>query len=359
MKLLDRYLIMHFTKWLLLVFCSLLALYLLIDFVERIDNFLAAKKSIGLAVKYLLLKIPTIYEQVIPICILLAGVITLGILNHHHEFMALKASGIPVTRIIRPLLLASAMFIALTLAVSQWLLPPTVSVANKLWYEEVNRQIPKGIERNGRTYFRGVEGIYSFIRPDPTADTFTDFSYTTWDGGHRLQMLLTAAKATWENGTWTFHQGQLKTARPDNAYSVELFTQKNLALSEVPADFFVPPYKMQEKSLSEMIEAATATDKPLSGEAWILLHKKLSYIFLGLPLLLLGIPVLLAMHRTRGRDLALAIPISCGLAFAAWGIWSATQSMVHAAYLPPTIASWTIHFIGGGLGIYLIRRQDR
>lgn len=359
MKLLDRYLIMQFTKNLLLVLGGLLAIYLLIDFFERVDNFLAAKMSIGLAVKYLLLKIPFIYEQVMPVCILLAGIITLGILNHHHEFMALKASGIPVLRIIRPFLVASILFTLLTLTVSQWLLPPTISLANRIWYEEVNKQIPKGIERNGRTYYRGVEGIYSFVRPVPNENLYTDFSYTTWDNAFQLATLLTASRVTWENGAWTLHDGQFKTMLPDQRHTVELFASRTASLAETPEDFFVPPYKVNEKSLSDMLTAATTTSKSMDSAAWFLLHKKLSYILLGLPLLLLGLPVLLAMHRTRYRDLALAIPVSCGLAFAAWGFWSTTQSMAQAAYLPPAFASWSIHLLGGGLGLYLIKRQNR
>lgn len=358
MKLLDRYLILQFIRNLLLVLGGLLAIYLLVDFFERVDNFMEAKKGIGLAVKYLLLKVPFIYEQMIPVSVLLAGIITLGVLNHHHEFMALKASGIPATRIIRPLFVASLLFIGLTLGISQWVLPPTLAATNRIWYEEVNSQTPKGIERNGRIYFRGQDGIYSFARPIPTENNFTDFSYTTWDRNSRLATLLTASRATWDKGTWTFHDGQFKTMLPDQRHEVQLFTSRTAPLPETPEDFFMPAYKAQEKSLSQLISAAMAAEKPMASEAWTLLQKKLSYIFLGLPLLLLGLPVLLAMHRTRGRDLALAIPVSCGLAFAAWGIWSATQAMAHAAYLPPMLASWSIHLLGGGLGFYLIRRHD-
>jgi len=44
MKLLDRYLMAQFAKNLALVICSLIAIYLLVDFFERMDNFLEAKK---------------------------------------------------------------------------------------------------------------------------------------------------------------------------------------------------------------------------------------------------------------------------------------------------------------------------
>lgn len=357
MKIIDRYLAGQFTKNLFLVLSALVAIYLLVDFFERVDNFLESKKTMGLAIKYLLLKTPSMYEQLIPVCILLGGIITLGVLSHHHEFMALKASGICVTRIIRPLLVATVFFTMLTLAIGQWILPVTVTATNRIWYEEVNKQIPRGITREGRTYYSGESGIFSFARPDPQKNEFTDFSYTSWNEHYRLAKLLTAKTAYWKDGTWFFQNGQLKTMNDDGESDIKLFKDISFDFKENPADFFMPPYKEQEMSLSELFINAWSEES-----AWhksrLEFHKRLSYIFLGFPLLLLGIPILLSMHKTGARDLALAIPISCGIAFVAWGLWSATQSLAKASYLPPSLASWSIHVIGGGIGIFLIMRRN-
>lgn len=357
MKLLDRYLIGQFSKNLLLVLGSLVAIYLLVDFFERVDNFLEAKKPVGLAVKYLFLKVPLMYEQLIPVCILLAGIVTLGILNHQRELMALKAGGICVTRIIRPLFVASAIFTLITIALSQWVLPATISATNRIWYEEVNREMPRGITREGRTYFRGEDGIFTFIRPDMEKDIFNDFTFASWDADHNLKLLLTASSATWKDGTWFFENGQTKERDAAGNFQITVFTTMSQEFTEKPADFFLPPYKQQEKTLAELGKGAWSGTFTRTADL-IEFHKRLSYIFLGFPLLLLGIPVLLAMHKTRGRDLALAIPVSCGLAFTAWGFWSATQSMANAAYLPPAIASWSIHILATVIGVFLIRRHN-
>ncbi len=355
MKLLDRYLIAQFAKNLLLVLCSLLAIYLLIDFFERVDNFFEAKKSVGLAVEYLFLKVPFMFEQLVPVCILLAGIITLGILNHHFEFMALMASGISVPRIIRPLLVAACLTTLLAAAIGEWILPATMAETNKIWYEEVNRRVSKGIIRDGRTYFKGEEGIYSFIRPNAGKHEFRDFSYTSFDEQYNLKALLTAKRARWENNVWYFDDGQLKQ-RIDGRYTIKIFDTFSQPYEEKPDEFFVPEYKVQELSYSDLWQSATSS-KENAKEQWLEFHRRFSYIFLGVPLLLMGIPVLLAMHKTKGRDLALAIPVSCGIAFAVWGGWSASQSMAKAAYLAPGLASWSIHLVAGALGIFLIARH--
>lgn len=358
MKLLDRYLMAQFAKNLALVICSLVAIYLLVDFFERVDNFLESQKTIGLAVKYLLLKLPFMYLQLIPVCILLAGIITLGVLNQHFEFMALMAGGISVLRIIRPLLVAAALFTLLTVAIGQWVLPATSAATNRIWYEEVNRQIPKGIIRDGRTYFRGTEGIFSFIRPNPLKNEFRNFSFASYDVEHGLTTLLTAESATWENGTWQFTNGQQKDRTDNGGFSVTLFKTLSREFSEQPEEFFVPPYKIEELSYTTLLRQALDT-KISNHESLMEFHRRFSYILLGIPLLLLGIPVLLSVHKNRGRDLALAIPVSCGMAFAAWGAWSASQSLAKTATLPPGVASWSIHVLTIALGCFLLKRHNQ
>ena len=358
MKLLDRYLMAQFAKNLALVTSSLIAIYLLVDFFEHLDNFLQAQKTIGLAVKFLLLKIPFIYAQLIPVCILLAGVITLGVLNQHFEFMALMAGGISVIRIIRPLLVAAALFTLLTVAIGQWVLPATTTATDRIWYEEVNHQIPRGIIRDGRTYFRGIEGIFSFLRPDLGKNDFRNFSFTAYDAEHGLTTLLTAESATWQNGTWLLQNGQDKERTANGDFSVTLFKTLSKAFSEAPEEFFVPPYKIEELSYSKLLKQAM-DNKASNQEALVEFHRRFSYIFLGIPLLLLGIPVLLSVHKNKGRDLALAIPVSCGMAFAAWGAWSVGQSLAKTATLPPGIASWSIHVLTIALGCFLLKKHNQ
>ena len=60
---------------------------------------------------YFLLEIPSMIEQLSPIVILLAGIFTIGLLNHNHELIALKAAGISFKRIIIPLISGTLIYI--------------------------------------------------------------------------------------------------------------------------------------------------------------------------------------------------------------------------------------------------------
>ena len=68
MILLYRYILLNFIRNLGMIMVSFITIYLLIDFFEKIDNFLEKGKSLGLIVEFFLLNIPFIIEQMSPVC---------------------------------------------------------------------------------------------------------------------------------------------------------------------------------------------------------------------------------------------------------------------------------------------------
>lgn len=358
-SLLDRYLYGQFIKNLLLVGGSLIALYLLVDFFEKVDNFAEAGQSAGRALHYLLLKIPLIIVQLMPVCLLLAAVITLGVLNHRRELLALKAGGLSLRRIINPILVATLIFSGLNLAANEWLLPGTLGAANRIWYEEVKKTKAQGIVRQGQIFFKGRRGIYSFQRIGENTEQFNDFSYTAWNPAYALENQLIAARATWRDGQWFLEKGRSKVRRPDGSYQITPFAAMQVSLPDQPGEFFIPTYRDEEIPLSEHLRTAWRGRTETSLAARAKLHQRLSYIFLGIPLVLLGLPILIIINQRWRRDLSVAIPVSCILAFTAWGWWSAAQSLVRIYQFDPLLLSWTLHLLAGGLGWFMLRKQDQ
>ena len=181
MNLLDRYIFTQFTKNLAMVVSALLSIYLLIDFFEKVDNFVEAGKSASMTARYLLLKIPLIIDQLLPVCLLLAGIITLGIMNQDREFMALEAGGISIKRIITPILFATIFFTILALMAGEWVVPSTIRETNRIWHEEVNKTKPQGVVRDGTIFYKGDQGIYSFKRSPEDVARFNLFNYAEWN----------------------------------------------------------------------------------------------------------------------------------------------------------------------------------
>lgn len=362
MNLLNRYLLNQFVKYFFTVNSGFVAIYLLVDFFEKYDDFVNAGKSFRMALEYFLLTIPFIVDQLGPVFILLAGVISLGILNHSNELTALKAGGVPLRLIIRPIILGSVFFTLLFLGAAQWLLPVTVAKTNHIWYQQLKGKVPLGILRNNRYYYRGQNGFYSFGWPNPKVYVFKDFSYSRWDKNYNIDSLITANFADWneEYASWILKHGQIQKREDDNRYTIANFEIQEFRLPERPQDFLMPINKSAEQSLTELYQDIGRTEvEHESRAAWTSFLGRISYILLGIPLLLLGLPILLYSYRKWGRDLSVAIPASCGLAFIAWGIWGAMQSLATAGYISPLVAAASLHIIFSITGIILLINNDR
>lgn len=360
MLLLNRYLIKQFATNFITVATAFIAIYLLVDFFEKIDTFTSHGGTMTMALKFFFLNIPFILDQLGPILILLAGIITLGILNHNNELRALKAGGIPLRKIVKPIVIGSLLATFFFLFLGQWILPKTIATTNKIWHEQLQGKMVLGTKRGNRFYYKGEEGFYSFQWPDPTKIQFKDFSYSRWDEDYRLKLLLSAEGAHWSEGKWHFSNGQIQSLQMDSSYVYEVFKEHMEELPESPDHFFIPEYKSEELSLSELfLKTRLSKSKEERYSSLVNFLKRISYIFLGVPLLLLGLPILIISYNTWGRDLAIAIPASCGLAFVAWGFWGTLQSLAKAGYLAPGIAAITIHMIFAGVGVILLLNQDR
>jgi lipopolysaccharide export system permease protein len=356
--LLNRYLLGQFVRNFLTVAVAFVAIYLLIDFFDKIDHFTNAGKPISTALTFFCLNIPFILDQLGPVLILLSGVITLGILNHNHELSALKASGIPLKTIIRPILLASICSTAIYLVMAQWILPWTISASNRIWYEDIQGKVPLGAHRNGRYYYKGSEGFYSFEWNDPGKFIFRNFSYSTWDSDYHLDTLITCEKAEYDQATWQLQKGQVQK-RMDKKYEIQIFDDQQIKLPESPEMFFVPKYKSAEMSITDLYKDISKKDTDSEKVmAMAEFFGRLSYVLLGLPLILLGLPILILSYQKWGRDLSIAIPASCGMAFIAWGLWGALQSLARVDYISPLFSATIVHFVFAAAGLYLLYKQD-
>lgn len=342
-----------------MITAGFISIYLLIDFFEKIDNFTESDKPTGMVIQFFLLNIPFIIDQLGPVCVLLAGIVTLGILNHNHELIALKACGIHLMKIVAPIIGGGLFFTFLFLMMAQFVLPKTISITNRIWNEEVRNMVPLGIYRNGRYYYRGEDGFYSFARPDPKKDVFLHFSYSDWDNTRNLAKLIQAERADWKDNRWKLYKGQLQTRMEDGTYRTEIFNNRTFSFAEKPENFFVPEYYARELSLLGLYKDVKRKKAEIDKKRALTdLYGRLSYILLGMPLLILGLPLLLLSYRKWGRDLSLAIPVSCGLAFGCWGIWGALQSLAKAGYISPLPAAFTMHLLIGCTGAVLLFREN-
>ena len=102
MRILDRYLLREFAGYLALGLLGFIAIWIVVDFIEKADVFLDHHASFGLLAQYYLVFTPEIVVKVLPVALMLATFLALGQLNKFGELTAMRASGISLTRILAP-----------------------------------------------------------------------------------------------------------------------------------------------------------------------------------------------------------------------------------------------------------------
>ena len=190
-------------------------------------------------------------------------------------------------------------------------------------------------------------------------NVYAPFFYVSWDKSFGFKQLITARQGRWTGGKWLLTDGIHESGATAYDLQVKPFSEQQAALPEGPDKLLVPPYKAEELSLSELYHQARSQPEEQAYAAELQLYDKLSYITLGIPLLLIGLPVLLLICRSQKRDLSIAVPASCLLAFTVWGIWGVLQSLAKTAHIHIFVAAWLLHVVIITSGIMFMRRLSR
>lgn len=200
--------------------------------------------------------------------------------------------------------------------------------------------------------------MYTFADRDPRHAVLSEFRYQELGGRQgKGRRTIYAKAATYSGGLWHLRDGQLRTDGPN--ITVEPFVQKTIALPGDPAAFFVSSSLNFVQPILTLARQALVHGKPGHRRAVLDLNSRLSFLLLGLPLLCLALPVILCFELGRtGLNLALAVPVSAGLAFLVWGVWSGLQALAQVTTLSAVAASWSIHLLCIIGGAMIMRRRS-
>jgi lipopolysaccharide export system permease protein len=135
MKILHRYFLRLLVSNLLVATTTFILLFVLFDFFDRIDNILKEDVSASLIAEYFLLKIPQMITWVLPIGMLVATLLTIGMLSKNSEFTAMRASGAPVHWLVLPVIWVSLGLSLFSLIFGETVVPYTERRSREIYVE--------------------------------------------------------------------------------------------------------------------------------------------------------------------------------------------------------------------------------
>ena len=358
--ILDDYVLRDFTFYLALIAGAFITLLLVFTLFELLSDIMRNQISPLVVGEYLLNVTPYfLYYPIAPLSMLLAVLVTFGLLQRSNEITAIKATGISLYRVIVPVLIASTLLAGALFLSDQFYLPYTNKRQDALRNHIKGKPAQTYLRPDRKWIFGQHSDIYYYQLFDPDRDVFGGVTVFQFDP-HTFQIThrITAARAHWSDsmGRWVYEQGWERSL---NGPAIENYRRFDAAtfpeLAEAPAYFKKEVKQSSEMSYDEL--RRYIHDLQQSGfdvvRLRVQLQKKIAYPLITLVMAILAIPFALS----AGKRSALAgVATAIGIGVVYWTISGLFEAMGNLSQLPPALAAWSPDLVFGFIGGYLILR---
>ncbi len=359
--ILDDYVLRDFVFYLALIGGAFVALLLIFTLFELLSDILRNQVSPLIVGEYLLNVTPYfLYYPIAPLTMLLAVLVTFGLLQRTNEITAIKATGISLYRIIVPVLIVSVLLAGVLFLSDQLYLPYTNKRQDALRNRIKGKPAQTYLRPDRKWIFGQHSDIYYYQFFDPDRDVFGGVSVFQFDP-HSFQIThrITADRAHWSNamGRWVYEQGwerSLSGAAIQSYRKFDVATYPELA--EAPAYFKKEIKQSSEMSYEEL--RRYIHDLEQSGfdvvRLRVQLQKKIAYPLITLVMAALAIPFALSAGK---RSALTGVATAIGIGVVYWTISGLFEAMGNLSQLPPALAAWSPDLVFGFIGGYLILRM--
>jgi LPS export ABC transporter permease LptG/LPS export ABC transporter permease LptF len=362
--ILDEYVLREFLTTFAMVLVSFVLLLLVFTFFELLGDIIRNRTPLVTVGEYLINLTPSMIYNITPPAVLVAVLVTFGVLTRTNEFTAMKATGISLYRVMVPILVVSAMLAVALFLFDESYLP----AANRR--QEALRSVIKG--RPAQTFLRpdrkwifgrqepGKPGrIFYYQFFDPGQDRFANLTVFEFNPENfSLSRRIFAANAHWEPqiGQWVFENGWERRFDGEAVSSYSQFNVESFPeITEQPQYFTKQALQSQEMTFGEL--ERYIRDLGQSGfdtkQLSVQLNLKLAYPLVTLVMAVLAIPFALSMGK-RGSLTGIATAI--GLAIAFWVLKGMFEGLGNVNFLPTLLAAWSPDLLFGLAGAYLLLR---
>ena len=357
--IIDDYVLRGFAFYLALIAGSFVALLLVFTLFELLSDILRNQVSPLIVGEYLLNVTPYfLYYPIAPLSMLLAVLVTFGLLQRTNEITAIKATGISLYRVIVPVLVTSTLLAGVLFLSDQFYLPYTNKRQDALRNRIKGKPAQTYLRPDRKWIFGQHSDIYYYQFFDPDRDVFGGVSVFQFDP-HTFQIThrITADRAHWSMGRWVYEQGWERSL---NGSAIENYRKFDVAtypeLAEAPGYFKKEVKQSSEMSYEEL--RRYIHDLEQSGfdvvRLRVQLQKKIAYPLITLVMAGLAIPFAL----TAGKRSALTgVATAIGIGVVYWTISGLFEAMGNLSQLPPAVAAWSPDLLFGFIGGYLILRM--
>jgi len=358
MTILFRYILREYARIFLMCFAGLMTIYLVIDFFEKIRRLLHHDASWLDVLIYFSLKTPAISFQIAPLAILMATLLTLGLLSRSHEITAMRSCGISLPWIASPFLVFAFCAALILLWFSSTIIPLAADKAEDIRATKIEKRPPAATLTIQQPWIRvGPQTLMNVTSGAVGGTMIGGVRLFHFDDGFRLVDLTEAEEARYSDQQWILYRGRHRHFLPDGSVSVVEFDQQPITLPLIPEDFTSRFGSESESMTFRDIHAYTARLAHEGAQLSRLLtdyYGRVAFPFVTVIMVLVGIAMSLRRSGVRGGSMAMGIGQALAVGFCYWTTHSIAIALGRGGALAPMMAGWTANLIFLCFALYLM-----
>jgi LPS export ABC transporter permease LptG/LPS export ABC transporter permease LptF len=353
--ILDRYVAGLYAQVFALCALGLLGLFYISTFIDRSDKVFKGTATWGMLGAYFWYLAPQYVYYVLPMSVLLAALVTIGVLTKNSELIVMKACGISLYRIAMPMLCAALLAGGTLFLLEQTTLGPSNQKGEAV-RNLMNGGSPDALEVLSRRWVVAGNGdIYNYNYFDPRSNQLMGVSVFAFSDEMRSIVRRSfAEQASYTGGdrwraqrVWT---REFTPAGDTRAYTVTPLTDLSLESPSYFGTRRLEPQFMSYSQLREYIEQLQSSGFDVVAQR-VALERKVSFPFVTLIMTLIAVPFAVSTGR---RGAMYGVGVGIVLAISYWVAFSVSAALGAGGVLTPALAAWAPNVLFGAGALYLL-----
>ncbi len=358
-RIVDSYILSNFLFYFVLWLLAFVTMTQVFTFFDLLGDIVKNHVPISHVITYHLFLTPRLIYDTLPISVLLAVLVTFGVMTKNNEVTAFKACGIGVRRLGFPVLLMScALSTALFASDYSWI-PHSNQIQDAILNEIKGRPTQTYLHPERKWIIHDYR-IFYFKYFDAADKTMIEpWVFEIDPRTFRMTREINASRARWQANLqqWVWEQGTVRDlcgvdeCRMQN-YAVTTFPE----ISERPDDFLKEVkqdtqmnYRELRNYISDLQESGFDTIK-----LKVQYYKKFAVPLFALIMALISVPF---GFLVGNRGAMAGVGVSLAVAMAYMAIGKLFEQMGNVNYLPPMMAAWAPDAVFSLAGMYLMLRM--
>ncbi|MFZ5571905.1 MAG: LPS export ABC transporter permease LptG [Thermodesulfobacteriota bacterium] len=358
MTLLHGYITREVLKFFFLVLSLVIGIFVAVDYLGTMDEFIQAEISLHRALLYVVLKIPFVAGQFIPVALLLSVLIVFGLMSRNNEITALKSSGISIYCLVRPVMAVSIGLAFFLVILSEFAAPISMQKSNEIKLFEIRKENLASYKKEN-IWMKDNRQIIHVPHFQPDENSVFEVTIYIFDDNYRLTGRVDAEKGVYRDRRWLLYGIMEQTLdKATGNYRISFHEQKVVPLPFQPEDLQAVMKKSAEMNFMELSEYINKVEEEgYDATSYrVDLYAKTAFPFVCIIMGLIGTG--LSARGKLDKGLAVGISYGIGIAFFYWVFYNFCLSLGYGELLPPFIAAWITNMIFMSFGaVYILNAE--